>query len=98
MMIQMKIEQENSGIVHFSTNMLEFEAEIVVNEADNDTLNKKWKQKLKKQYKWQKGNLKKLKNLQFSVTMNSQKMIIWVCIKNGLLQRLYNISYFQMMY
>ena len=37
----MKIEHENSGIVHFSTNMLEFEAEIVVNEADSDTLNKK---------------------------------------------------------
>ena len=36
-------EEENPGTVYFYRNMLEAEAEIVVNEADNDTLNKKQK-------------------------------------------------------
>ena len=31
-------EEANPGIVHFSRNMLGAEAEIVVNEVDNDTL------------------------------------------------------------
>ena len=39
--------------------MLEAEAEIVLNEADNDTLNKKQKHKKKKQYKWRKGDVEK---------------------------------------
>ena len=38
-------EEANPGNVHFSSNMLEAEAEIVVNEANNDTLNKKQKYK-----------------------------------------------------
>ena len=36
-------EEANPGIVHFFRNMLETEADIVVNEADSDTLNKKQK-------------------------------------------------------
>ena len=36
-------EEANPGTVYFSRNMLEAEAEIVVKEADNDTLNKKQK-------------------------------------------------------
>ena len=36
-------EEANPGIVHFSRNMLGAEAEIVVNEVDNDTLWKKAK-------------------------------------------------------
>ena len=32
-------EEANPGIAHFSRNIVEAEAEVVVNEADNDTLN-----------------------------------------------------------
>ena len=39
--------------------MPEAEAEIVMNEADRNTPNKKQKQTKKKQYKWLKGDLKK---------------------------------------
>ena len=41
-------EEANPGIVHFSRNILEAEAEVVVNKADNDTLNEKQKHKKKK--------------------------------------------------
>ena len=41
-------EEANPGIVHCSINMLEAEAGLVVNEADNDTLNKKQKHKKNK--------------------------------------------------
>ena len=69
-------EKANPGIVCFSRNMLEAEAEIVVNQADNTTLNKKQKHMEKKQNKWRKGDVEKLNNLQLLVTMKSQKMII----------------------
>ena len=52
-------EEANNGIVHFPRNMLEAVAEIVVNEADNNALNKKQKHKKKKQYKWRKGDIEK---------------------------------------
>ena len=44
-------EETNSGISHFSWGMLEAEAEIVVNKADNDVTNNKQKQKQKKRKK-----------------------------------------------
>ena len=57
--------------------MLEAETEIVLNEADNDTLNKNQKHKKKKQLiSGGKLTWKKLNNLQLLVTMESQKMII----------------------
>ena len=63
-------EEANPGIVHFFRNMLEAEAEIiVVNGADNDTLNKKQKHKKKKQYKCRKEDVEKTQ-------MITQKMII----------------------
>ena len=52
-------EEANPEIVHFSRNMPEAEAEIVMNEAGRNTPNKKQKQTKKKQYKWLKGDLKK---------------------------------------
>ena len=70
----------NPGIVHFPRNMLEAEVELV-NEADSDPLNKKQSQKKKKRNKWKKGDLKKFMKLQFSVTMKSQKLIIWIIDK-----------------
>lgn len=80
-------EEINPWIAHFSRNMPEAEAEIVIKEADSDT-----QQKAKKK-KWKRNNVngknmtwKKLKNLQFPKTMKPQKMILWICINNGLLQ------------
>ena len=69
-------EKANPGIVCFSRNMLEAEAEIVGNQAGNSTLNKKQKHMEKKQNKWRNGAVERLNNLQLLVTMKSQNMII----------------------
>ena len=50
-------EDTNPGIVHFSRNILEARDRGRMEEADNDTLNKKQNHKKKKQYKWRKGDL-----------------------------------------
>ena len=55
-------EEANPGTVHFSRNILEAEAETEVNEADNETLNKK-----QHKYKWREGN-------NIRSPMKSQKM------------------------
>lgn len=52
-------EEANPGLVHFSRNMPEAETEMVKNEADNGTLNKRQKHKKRKQYKWRKGDVEK---------------------------------------
>ena len=65
--------------------MPEAEAEIVMNEADRNTPNKKQKQTKKKQYKWLKGDLKKnseIYNFLWLVTRNDNLSII----NNGILQ------------
>ena len=60
-------EEINPWIAHFSRNMPEAEAEIVIKEADSDTQQKAKKKKMKKkQCKWEKHDLKKTQEFTIS--------------------------------
>ena len=59
-------EEINPRIAHFSRNMPEAEAEIVIKEADSNTQQKAKKKMKKKQCKWEKHDLKKTQEFTIS--------------------------------